>query len=277
MPLTMQAKLLRVLEEGEVERIGSSKPTPVDVRILVATHRDLEALVREGKFRQDLFHRVHVFPILCRRCATAQKIYRAHRALRATGVCAEWLEAGPVYPGCGCAAAGAMRGPEISASCATWSSACSCSPTEQVDRELVDLALPAHGPLLTQFAQTDRPALRSGLRLRERDDPCRTRTQPSPYYEHREGAWPGAQLSLQEVPAARHRSAQNSTRRRSLVSLPCRAFSSRSSRTRPHNLLGQYRQNALESSHPQSALAPGSRRTTLCVSANQPSSYLPRF
>ena len=64
MPLTMQAKLLRVLEEGEVERIGGSKSIPVDVRILVATHRDLEALVREGTFRQDLFHRVHVFPIV---------------------------------------------------------------------------------------------------------------------------------------------------------------------------------------------------------------------
>ena len=64
MPLTMQAKLLRVLEEGEVERIGGTKSVPVDVRILVATHRDLEALVREGKFRQDLFHRVYVFPIV---------------------------------------------------------------------------------------------------------------------------------------------------------------------------------------------------------------------
>jgi two-component system nitrogen regulation response regulator NtrX len=64
MPLTMQAKLLRVLEEGEVERIGGSKSIPVDVRILVATHRDLEALVRAGTFRQDLFHRVHVFPIV---------------------------------------------------------------------------------------------------------------------------------------------------------------------------------------------------------------------
>jgi len=64
MPLAMQAKLLRVLEEGEVERIGGSKAISVDVRILVATHRDLEALVREGTFRQDLFHRVHVFPIL---------------------------------------------------------------------------------------------------------------------------------------------------------------------------------------------------------------------
>jgi DNA-binding NtrC family response regulator len=64
MPLTMQAKLLRVLEEGEVERIGGSKSIPVDVRILVATHRDLEGLVRERTFRQDLFHRVHVFPIV---------------------------------------------------------------------------------------------------------------------------------------------------------------------------------------------------------------------
>jgi len=64
MPLTMQTKLLRVLEEGEVERIGGGKPVAVDVRILVATHRDLEALVRERSFRQDLFHRVHVFPIV---------------------------------------------------------------------------------------------------------------------------------------------------------------------------------------------------------------------
>jgi DNA-binding NtrC family response regulator len=63
MPLAMQAKLLRVLEEGEVERIGGTRSIAVDVRVLVATHRDLEALVRAGTFRQDLFHRVHVFPI----------------------------------------------------------------------------------------------------------------------------------------------------------------------------------------------------------------------
>ena len=63
MPTAMQAKLLRVLEEGEVERIGATKPIPVDVRVIVATHRNLEALVREGKFRQDLFHRVFVFPV----------------------------------------------------------------------------------------------------------------------------------------------------------------------------------------------------------------------
>jgi len=63
MPLTMQAKLLRVLEEGEVERIGGERPITVDVRVVVATHRDLEAQVRDGKFRQDLFHRVFVFPL----------------------------------------------------------------------------------------------------------------------------------------------------------------------------------------------------------------------
>ena len=64
MPLPMQAKLLRVLEENEIERIGGDKPILVDVRVLVATHRDLGALAKEGKFRQDLFHRVYVFPLL---------------------------------------------------------------------------------------------------------------------------------------------------------------------------------------------------------------------
>jgi DNA-binding NtrC family response regulator len=63
MPLHMQAKLLRVLEEGEVERVGGEKPVRVDVRVLVATHRDLQAQVKDGKFRQDLFHRIYVFPL----------------------------------------------------------------------------------------------------------------------------------------------------------------------------------------------------------------------
>ena len=64
MPLNMQAKLLRVLEEGEVERIGGDKPVAVNVRVVVATHRDLDARVREEKFRQDLFHRIFVFPLM---------------------------------------------------------------------------------------------------------------------------------------------------------------------------------------------------------------------
>jgi two-component system, NtrC family, nitrogen regulation response regulator NtrX len=63
MPQAMQAKLLRVLEEGEVERIGSGKPTTVDVRVVVATHRNLEQLVEAGGFRRDLYHRVVVFPV----------------------------------------------------------------------------------------------------------------------------------------------------------------------------------------------------------------------
>ena len=63
MPIAMQAKLLRVLEEGEIERIGSDKPTKVDVRVVVATHRNLEQLVESGGFRRDLYHRVVVFPL----------------------------------------------------------------------------------------------------------------------------------------------------------------------------------------------------------------------
>jgi two-component system, NtrC family, nitrogen regulation response regulator NtrX len=64
MPLTMQAKLLRVLEEGEIERVGGDKPFTVDVRVVVATHRNLEEQVRQGTFREDLYHRVFVFPIV---------------------------------------------------------------------------------------------------------------------------------------------------------------------------------------------------------------------
>src|SRR5258708_5654009 len=63
MPLAMQSKLLRVLEEGEIERVGGDKPIAVDARVVVATHRNLEEMVRQGSFRADLFHRVYVFPI----------------------------------------------------------------------------------------------------------------------------------------------------------------------------------------------------------------------
>jgi two-component system nitrogen regulation response regulator NtrX len=63
MPLVMQSKLLRVLEEGEIERVGGDKPIPVDARVVVATHHNLEEMVRKGSFRADLFHRVYVFPI----------------------------------------------------------------------------------------------------------------------------------------------------------------------------------------------------------------------
>ncbi len=64
MPLSLQVKLLRVLEERVYYKIGSDRLLPVGFRVIAATHRDLETLVRQGKFREDLFHRLNVFPIV---------------------------------------------------------------------------------------------------------------------------------------------------------------------------------------------------------------------
>jgi propionate catabolism operon transcriptional regulator len=63
MPLTLQTRLLRVLEEREVVRVGGTRPVPIDVRVISATHCDLEARVREGRFRADLFYRLAVLRI----------------------------------------------------------------------------------------------------------------------------------------------------------------------------------------------------------------------
>jgi DNA-binding NtrC family response regulator len=100
MPLAMQAKLLRVLEEGEVERIGADRAIAVDVRVLVATHRSLETLVREGKFRQDLFHRVYVFPLVLPPLRERREDIRAIIEHLARQVCAQnnW-KAIPFTPG----------------------------------------------------------------------------------------------------------------------------------------------------------------------------------
>jgi PAS domain S-box-containing protein len=63
MPLSLQVKLLRFLQEGEIQRIGSIKPIHVDVRVIAATNRNIQDLIKQGKFREDLFYRLNVIPL----------------------------------------------------------------------------------------------------------------------------------------------------------------------------------------------------------------------
>jgi two-component system response regulator AtoC len=62
-PLHLQTKLLRVLQEKEIERVGGNRPVPVDVRVIAATNKDLAGMAKSGQFREDLFYRLNVFPI----------------------------------------------------------------------------------------------------------------------------------------------------------------------------------------------------------------------
>ena len=64
-PLSVQVKLLRVLEEKMIQRVGTNKSIPIDVRIITATNKNLEKLIEEGVFREDLFFRINVFPLTC--------------------------------------------------------------------------------------------------------------------------------------------------------------------------------------------------------------------
>jgi transcriptional regulator with PAS, ATPase and Fis domain len=64
-PLSVQVKLLRVLEEKMIQRVGTNKSIPIDVRIITATNKNLEKLIEEGSFREDLFFRINVFPLTC--------------------------------------------------------------------------------------------------------------------------------------------------------------------------------------------------------------------
>jgi two-component system response regulator GlrR len=64
MPLSIQVKLLRALEERQFYPVGSEKPVQVDVRVIVATKKDLVEEVKKGTFREDLFYRIHVIPLV---------------------------------------------------------------------------------------------------------------------------------------------------------------------------------------------------------------------
>jgi DNA-binding NtrC family response regulator len=131
MPLPLQAKLLRVLENRTIERLGSSEPVRVDVRILAATHCDLPALVRAGKFRQDLFYRleglsIHLPPLRERKDdiellarAFLERMFAGGRAPALYPAALEKLQ-GHDWPGnvrqlqkVLCRAAGVCRGREI--------------------------------------------------------------------------------------------------------------------------------------------------------------------
>lgn len=88
--LALQAKLLRVLQYGDIQRVGDDRSLRVDVRVLAATNRDLREEVLAGRFRADLFHRLSVSRSLCRRCASAAMMWCCWRAIFASSADCGW-------------------------------------------------------------------------------------------------------------------------------------------------------------------------------------------
>jgi hypothetical protein len=131
MPLALQTRLLRVLEEREVVRVGGTRPIAINVRIISATHCDLEQRIREGRFRADLFYRLAVLrlhlPALRERAGDIPGL--AEWSLKTPWP--RWARAPirtcmrrcrPARPCCA-----ATPGPATCANCATWPSAWRCS------------------------------------------------------------------------------------------------------------------------------------------------------
>ena len=200
MPLTMQAKLLRVLEEGEVERIGGERAIAVDVRVVVATHRDLEALVRDGKFRPGSFSprlRLSAAPAATARaprrysCAGRTLCRAGQRRSTDGSRCASPPTPSPrlqehSWPGNVRELRNAVERLMLLAT------------SDEVTAETVALALPASSASPDSSYRRNRPARRPCARLRETNHPRRTETQSSPDLQHGAGAGAGAIASLQE-------------------------------------------------------------------------------
>ena len=195
MPPMMQAKLLRVLEQKEVERIGGDRPIAVDVRVIVATHRNLDELVRKGEFRQDLYHRVFVFPIVAASAARAPRRYPAAGGFfRAGRRGTERLEAARDHAGgvCRTGALFVARQCARVAECGGAALAVNGRPRGRRHRSAGAAVRRAQSAPIVRY----RSAFGTHGRPRARDDPGRAEKTQLQDDRHREALGSGAQPSV---------------------------------------------------------------------------------